>query len=51
MRAFHLGEVIVVNSNLKSLDAKMRKSVQEGIRHLVEQDYEGFGKKYTVFIK
>lgn len=50
MRAFNLGEVIIINSNLNSLDKKMKQKVQNSILGLVRQVYS-FGKGYTVFIK
>lgn len=45
LRAFHLGKVIIINSNLNSLDQKMKKKVQRSIRRLVSQ------RNLTVFIR
>ena len=51
VRAFNLGEIVVINSNLQSLDRTMRKSVQENIRNLVDRSFEDISQNYTVFIR
>lgn len=47
VRAFHLGQVVIVNSSLMSLDQQMRVEIQEGIRRLVTNS----NRHYTVFIR
>lgn len=51
VRAFNLGEVIIINSNLNSLDKKMKQRVQSSILGLAKQAYSSVGKEYTVFIR
>ena len=50
VRAFNLGEVIIINSNQNSLDKKMKQKVQGSILGLVKQAYS-LGKEYMVFIR
>ena len=45
-----MGEVIIINSNLNSLDKKMKQKVQGSILGLVKQAYS-LGKEYMVFIR
>jgi ABC-type multidrug transport system ATPase subunit len=47
VRAFHLGQVVIVNSSLLSLDQQMRVEVQERIRRLVANS----SRHFTVFIR
>lgn len=51
VRAFHLGEVIVMNTNLKSLDAKMHEEVKGNIRRLVDKCFDELDKDYTIFVR
>lgn len=47
VRAFHLGQVVIVNSTLLSLDHRMRVDIQERMRRLVTNS----NKHYTIFIR
>lgn len=51
VRAFYLGQFIVVNTNLKSLDAKMQSIVKANIVRLVKKGFKEFSKDYTIFIR
>jgi ABC-type multidrug transport system ATPase subunit len=39
VRAFNLGEVIIINTNTNSLDSKMQHKVKENIRALAKGAY------------
>jgi ABC-type iron transport system FetAB ATPase subunit len=47
VRAFHLGQVIIINSDLNSLDKHMKLKIQNSIQQLVAHS----PKQYTIFIK
>lgn len=51
VRAFYLGEFVVINTNLKSLDARMQKKVKDNLVKLVKKGFAEFPKDYTIFIR
>ncbi len=40
VRSFFLGEIIVINSNLNSLDIKMKEQILSNIRRLVDGSFK-----------
>ena len=51
VRAFNLGNIIIINSDLTSLDLKMKITVKENLRKLVDNCFGEVNQKYTVFIR
>lgn len=51
VRAFHLGEVVVINTNLQSLDPTMQTTVKRNIQKLAKREFSQLGTDYTVFIR
>jgi len=46
-----LGSVIVINTNLNSLDKNMKEKIKANIRKLVHGCYQQISKCFTVFIR
>jgi ABC-type molybdate transport system ATPase subunit len=51
VRAFNLGEIIIINSNLDSLDEKMKQKIIKNMQLLVAGKIQGIQTKFTIFIK